>query len=253
MKLSETVAVVTGGASGLGEAVVRHVVGNGGKAAIIDLNEERAAALANEFSGSVIHAGRDVTSAEDVTEAMTKTQDAFGSLNAAVNCAGIAIAEKTLGRDGPHDLARYQRVVDINLSGSFNVARLAAERMAQNDANTNGERGAIVFTASIAAFDGQKGQPAYAASKGGIVGMTLAMARDLSQNGIRVNTIAPGLFLTPMMASLPEPAQEALSQQPLFPKRLGNPAEFGRLAGFMIECPYMNAETVRLDAGVRLP
>lgn len=253
MKLSDTMAIVTGGASGLGEAVVRHIASNGGKAAIIDLNEERAERLVQEHDGAVLHAGRDVTSADDVAAALDKTMAAFGGMNAAVNCAGVAIAEKTLGRDGAHDLERYRKVLDINLTGSFNVARLAAERMAENAADANGERGAIVFTASVAAFEGQKGQPAYAASKGGVVGMTLPMARDLAQNGIRVNTIAPGLFLTPMMAALPDPAREALSQQPLFPKRLGDPAEFGQLAGFLIECPYINGETIRLDAGIRLP
>ncbi|MEO0485310.1 MAG: SDR family NAD(P)-dependent oxidoreductase [Pseudomonadota bacterium] len=251
MELKDSVALITGGASGLGEATLRAITAAGGHVGIVDLNRDRAEGLAAEFPGQVIHAGRDVTDEGDIAAAITATQS-LGPLTAAINCAGIATSEKTLGRDGPHALETYARTLDINLKGSFNVARLAAQAMAENTPNADGERGSIIFTASVAAFDGQKGQPAYAASKGGIVGMVLPMARDLASHGIRVNAIAPGLFTTPMLAGLPEKAQAALADQPLFPKRLGHPQEFGRLATFLITCPYMNAETIRLDAGIRM-
>ncbi len=253
MNLSEISALITGGASGLGESVVRHVVDAGGRAAIIDPNSERASSLVSELGESVIHAGCDVTDENEVKKALENTVKAFGSVNAVVNCAGIAIAEKTLGREAPHSIERYKKVIDVNLTGSFNTSRIAASYMEKNEANEDGEKGIIIFTASVAAFDGQKGQAAYSASKGGIVGMTLPMARDLAQYGIRVNTIAPGLFNTPMVDSLPEAAAQALVKLPLFPKRLGHTSEFAKLAGFLIENPYINAETIRLDAGVRLP
>lgn len=252
MDMTGQVALVTGGASGLGEATARAIVAAGGCAAILDLDDVRAKALAEEFPGAVIHAGRDVTDEDDVRAALSTTQQAFGSVTAAINCAGIAISGRTLGRDGPHAMASFKQTLDINLQGSFNVARLAAQAMADNPPDPHGGRGSIIFTASVAAFDGQKGQPAYAASKGGIVGMVLPMARDLASLGIRVNAIAPGIFMTPMLAGLPEKAQAALANQPLFPKRLGDPAEFGRLVTFLMSCPYMNAEVVRLDAGLRM-
>ena len=253
MQLNETVALVTGGASGLGEAVVRDVVAGGGKALIVDRDVEAGQALAVELGDAVVFAQADVTDEDQVSAALDQAEAAFGRITAAVNCAGIAIAVKTLGRDGPHPKASYDKVLDVNLSGSFNVGRLAAERMQKNEPNADGERGVIVNFTSIAAFDGQKGQVAYAASKGGIVSMALPMARDLASTGIRVNTVAPGLFLTPMMGTLPQEAQDALGRQPLFPQRLGRPSEVAHLVRFMIECPYINAEVVRLDAGVRLP
>ncbi|OED39644.1 3-hydroxy-2-methylbutyryl-CoA dehydrogenase [Chromatiales bacterium (ex Bugula neritina AB1)] len=253
MKLNETVAIVTGGASGLGEATVREIIAAGGKAAIIDLNEEQGNALADELGDHAIFCKADVCNEQQVTDAMDACVASFGRLTAAVNFAGIAIAVKTLGKDGPHPLKLYQKVIDINLIGTFNVSRLASERMQKNTANEDGELGVIVNTASVAAFDGQKGQSAYGASKAGVAGLTLPMARDLASYGVRVNTIAPGLFLTPMLAALPEEAQEALSKQPLFPKRLGKPAEIAKLACFMIECAYLNAEVIRLDGGIRLP
>lgn len=253
MELTQTAAIVTGGASGLGEACVREIVSAGGRAAILDMNEARGTALAAELGEAAVFLPTDVSSPDDVASALDGTIAAFGRISAAVNCAGIAAAAKTLGRDGAHPQALYDRVIAVNLQGTFNVARLAAERMAHNPPNADGETGVIVNFASIAAFDGQKGQAAYAASKGGIVGMTLPMARDLASAGIRVNTVAPGLFLTPMMEGLPDAAREELSRQPLFPKRLGKPSEVARLVRFMIECPYINAETVRLDAGIRLP
>lgn len=253
MKLSDTAAVVTGGASGLGEACVRDIIAGGGRCAIFDLDETKGAALAAELGDAALFCKVDVSDKDSVAAGLDAAETAFGFINAAVNCAGIAIAVKTLGRDGVHPLSSYRKVVDINLVGSFNIARLAAERMQKNAPNADGETGVIVNMASVAAFDGQKGQAAYASSKGGIVAMTLPMSRDLASYGIRVNTVAPGLFLTPMMASLPEAAQEALGQQPLMPKRLGKPAELAHLVRFMIENPYINGEVVRLDGGVRLP
>ena len=253
MKIENTVAVVTGGASGLGEAVVRAVLQGGGKAAILDLNEDKGAALAAELGPAALFRKVDVTDEAALTSALEAASAALGAITLSVSCAGIAIAEKTLGRDGPHRLSSFSKVVDINLIGSFNLARLVAERMQHNAPNEDGERGLIVHTASIAAYEAQKGQPAYGASKGGVVGMVLPMARDLATLGIRVNALAPGLFLTPMLEGLPEEAQEALAKQPLFPKRLGRPSEIGQLVRFMVECPYLNGETIRLDGGIRLP
>ena len=253
MKLSETIAVVTGGASGIGEAAVRQIVGAGGKCAILDMNTERGTALAGELGAAVIHCDCDVTDEDSIVASLDACEAAFGGVTAALNFAGIAVAVKTLGRDGPHSMALYRKVVDINLNGTFNVCSLASERMQKNTANSDGELGVMVNTASVAAFDGQKGQAAYAASKAGVAGLTLPMARDLASYGIRVNAIAPGLILTPMLQGLPQDAQDALAQQPLFPKRLGKPEEVAALACFMIESSYMNGETVRLDAGIRLP
>jgi 3-hydroxyacyl-CoA dehydrogenase/3-hydroxy-2-methylbutyryl-CoA dehydrogenase len=253
MDIKGSVCVVTGGASGLGEATVRILISKGAKVGILDMNVQAGEALAAEFPGNAVFAKTDVTNEQDVSAALDAIERAFGTVSCALNFAGIAVATKTLGRDGPHPLDSYQKVIDINLVGTFNVNRLASERMQKNTPNADGELGVIVNTASIAAYDGQKGQVAYAASKGGVVGMTLPMARDLASYGVRVNTIAPGLIMTPMLAGLPLDAQEALAKQPLFPKRLGRPDEIARLACFMIECPYINAETVRLDAGIRLP
>lgn len=254
MDISQTVAAVTGGASGLGAACVEEIVARGGRAAILDRDEARGRALAERLGPAAVFAPTDVTDEASVAAALDACVSAHGALTAAVNCAGIAVALKTLGRDGPHPLDTFRTVLDVNLTGSFNVARLAAERMATSEPQgEDGERGVIVHTASVAAFEGQKGQPAYAASKGGIVGVTLPMARDLAALGIRVCTIAPGLFLTPMMESLPEEARTALAQQPLFPRRLGRPQEFGRLACFLIESAYMNGSVVRIDGGIRLP
>ncbi len=253
MKIDQTIALVTGGASGLGEATVREIVANGGKVAIADLNEDAGNALSEELGDSALFCKTDVTNEKEVSNILDQGMDAFGAITAAVNFAGIAVAAKTLGKDGPHPLKLYQKVIDINLIGTFNVCRLAAERMQKNSPTEDGELGAIVNTASVAAYDGQKGQPAYAASKAGIAGLTLPMARDLASYGVRVNTIAPGLFLTPLLSALPEEALQSLEKQPLFPQRLGKPQEIAKLACFMIECAYMNAEVVRLDGGIRLP
>ena len=253
MKLGETRALVTGGASGLGEATVRAINAGGGKVAILDMDSIRGNKLAEELGSSTIFCKTDVTNEDSVKSAIEITMDSFGKLNVVLNFAGIAIAVKTLGRDGPHDLNLYKKVVDVNLNGTFNVSRLAAEYISKNTPNESGLTGLIVNTASVAGYDGQKGQAAYAASKAGVIGLTLPMARDLASYGVRVNTIAPGLIITPMLESLPEEAQEALSNQPLLPKRLGKPAEIAHLACFMIENEYLNGEVIRLDAGIRLP
>ena len=253
MKLGETRALVTGGASGLGEATVRAINAGGGKVAILDMDSIRGNKLAEELGSSTIFCKTDVTNEDSVKSAIEKTMDSFGKLNVVLNFAGIAIAVKTLGRDGPHDLNLYKKVVDVNLNGTFNVSRLAAEYISKNTPNESGLTGLIVNTASVAGYDGQKGQAAYAASKAGVIGLTLPMARDLASYGVRVNTIAPGLIITPMLESLPEEAQEALSNQPLLPRRLGKPAEIAHLACFMIENEYLNGEVIRLDAGIRLP
>ena len=193
-----------------------------------------------------------MTDEASVKAAIAFAQEKMGKVTVAVNCAGIALAVKTLGRDGPHPLDTFQRTIDINLMGSFNVARLASVAMAQNEPEPDGARGVIINTASVAAFDGQKGQVAYAASKGGIVGMTLPMARDLAKDGIRVMTIAPGIFKTPMLATLPDEVQAGLAADVPNPARLGDPSEYGRLAGFIVEMGYLNGEVIRLDGALRM-
>ena len=253
MKISDTVAVVTGGASGLGEATVRNFVEGGARVAIFDMNASKGEAIASELGAGVIFQKVDVTSEDAVKAGLDATVNAFGRVDVNVNCAGIGIAMKTMGKEGPHDLATYRKVLEINLMGTFNVLRLASERMARNTPNEDGERGVIINTASVAAFDGQKGQVAYSASKGGIVGMTLPVARDLAFYGIRICTIAPGLFLTPLFEGLGEKVVEQLSAQVTFPKRLGKPSEYGALARNIVESPYLNGETIRLDGAIRLP
>ncbi|AUQ74843.1 SDR family NAD(P)-dependent oxidoreductase [Phaeobacter piscinae] len=250
MKLSQTAAVVTGGASGLGEATARHFAANGAQVTLLDRDAERGAAVAAEIGGHF--AETDVTSEESVAAAMALASEKMGKINACVNCAGIALGIKTVGRDGAHPLDAYQRTIDINLVGTFNVARLAAVEIAKCDAAEDGGRGVIINTASIAAFDGQKGQAAYAASKGGVVGMCLPMARDLASSGVRVMTIAPGIFMTPMLAGLPEEVQQQLAADVPNPARLGDPAEYGRLAGFIVEMGYLNGEVIRLDGALRM-
>ena len=253
MKISDTVAVVTGGASGLGEATVRNFVEGGARVAIFDMNAAKGETVATELGANAIFCKVDVTDEAAVKAGLDATVTAFGRLDANVNCAGIGMAMKTMGKEGPHDLAVYKKVLEINLIGTFNVLRLASERMAENEPNADGERGVIVNTASVAAFDGQKGQVAYSASKGGIVGMTLPIARDLAFYGIRICTIAPGLFLTPLFEGLGEKVVEQLSAQVTFPKRLGKPSEYGALARDIVESPYLNGETIRLDGAIRLP
>lgn len=253
MKLNGSVAVVTGGASGLGEATVETIVENGGYAAIFDLQEDKGAALVEKLgSDRVLFIKTNVTSEEDVVNAINQTIEKFGAIHVLVNCAGIGVAEKTVGKEKPHDLGSFTRVIQINLIGTFNVIRLAAEKMAQNASNEEGERGVIINTASVAAFDGQMGQAAYSASKGGIVGMTLPIARDLSRHGIRVMTIAPGLIDTPLFAGAPEKVRQALGAMVPFPPRLGRPSEYAHLAKSIVENPLLNGETIRLDGAIRM-
>ncbi len=252
MRLSECIAVVTGGASGLGEACVRELTGGGAKVAVFDLDEPRSGKLAAELGGRVLFTKADVTGDESVREAIGKTVAAFGGINTVINCAGIGVACKALTKKGPMPLEEFNRVIQINLVGTFNVIRLALEQMAKNTPNSEGERGVIVNTASAAAFDGQVGQPAYSASKAGVVGMTLPLARECAEYGIRVMTIAPGLFNTPMLALLPEPVREALGKMVPFPQRLGRPAEYAMLARHIIENPMLNGEVIRLDGAIRM-
>jgi len=250
MQIRNSIFLITGGASGLGAASARMVAENGGKVAIADLQAEAGEKLAKELGG--IFVKTDVTSESDGKAAVNAALKAFGGLQVLVNCAGIALAERTLGKEAPHDLARFVKVVTINVVGTFNMIRLAADAMAKASPNAAGERGVVVNTASVAAYDGQIGQAAYSASKGGIVGMTLPIARDLSRNGIRVCSIAPGIFETPMLAGLPKDAQESLGKQVPFPSRLGRPAEFAQLVKAIVEIEMLNAETIRLDGAIRM-
>jgi NAD(P)-dependent dehydrogenase (short-subunit alcohol dehydrogenase family) len=250
MKLAQTCAVITGGASGLGEATARHFAENGAAVTILDRDTERGPKVAAEIGGHFVET--DVTDEASVASAIAFAVEKMGRISACVNCAGIAYGIKTIGRDGAHALDAYQRTIDINLVGTFNVARLAAVEIAKNDPESDGARGVIINTASIAAFDGQKGQAAYAASKGGVVGMCLPMARDLASSGIRVMTIAPGIFMTPMLAGLPEEVQQQLAADVPNPARLGDPAEYGQLAGFITEAGYLNGEVIRIDGALRM-
>ncbi len=251
MDLNNTSAIVTGGASGLGAATVRKLAGAGARVVIADLQDEAGEALASEVGGAFVHV--DVTSGTDMAAAVESAAE-MGPLRALVNCAGVGWAARTLDRDlTPHDLDLFARVIAVNLVGTFNAIRLAASAMAATEpVDDAGTRGAIVNTASVAAFDGQIGQAAYSASKGGVVGMTLPIARDLSAVGVRVNTIAPGIIDTPMLAGLPEPARLSLGQQVLFPKRLGTPDEYAEVALTLLTHDYLNAETVRMDGGIRM-
>ncbi|HEX9185131.1 MAG TPA: 3-hydroxyacyl-CoA dehydrogenase [Burkholderiales bacterium] len=250
MLIKNSVFLVTGGASGLGEATARMAAENGGKVVIADLQTERGEKLARELGGRFVKC--DVSAEADGKAAVATALKEFGGLHVLVNCAGIAIAERTIGKEAPHDLGRFSKVIGVNLIGTFNMIRLAAEAMAKAGPNAAGERGVIINTASVAAYDGQIGQAAYSASKGGVVGMTLPIARDLSRNGIRVCTIAPGLFETPMMQGLPKEAQESLGKQVPFPSRLGRPAEYAQLARAIVENEMLNGETIRLDGAIRM-
>ena len=250
MQIKNSVFLVTGGASGLGAATARMAAENGGKVVIADLQPETGEKLARELNGRFIKC--DVTSEADASAAVALALKEFGGLHVLVNCAGIAHAERTLGKEAPHDLGRFQKVVNVNVIGTFNMTRLAADAMAKASPNAAGERGVIVNTASVAAFDGQIGQAAYSASKGAIVGMTLPIARDLSRNGIRVCSIAPGIFETPMLAGLPKDAQDSLGKQVPFPPRLGKPEEYAALARHIVENEMLNGETIRLDGAIRM-
>jgi NAD(P)-dependent dehydrogenase (short-subunit alcohol dehydrogenase family) len=249
MQLENKGVLVTGGASGLGEACVRLLHREGAKAVIADLNQEAGTALAQELGKSAVFVNTNVVEEEAVQAAV----ETFGGLHVLINCAGIGVAERVLGRNGPMNLASFTRVFQINLIGTFNTIRLAAAAMANNAPTTeDGERGVIINTASVAAFDGQIGQAAYSASKGGIVAMTLSIARELARFGIRVMTIAPGTFETPMMGNLSEEARRSLGQQVPFPPRLGRPSEYAALAKHIIENEMLNGETIRLDGAIRM-
>lgn len=251
MKLSGSVALVTGGASGLGSATTRKLASGGAKLVIVDRDEGKGQALAAELGVTYVKA--DVTDGSQVEAAIAEAAK-LGPLRVAVSCAGVGWAARTLDKTGkPHDLALFQTVIGINLIGTFNVLRLAASAIAKSDPLDNGERGVIVNTASVAAFDGQIGQIAYAASKAGVVGMTLPAARDLAPVGIRVVTIAPGIFDTPMLGALPEDKRAALAADVVFPKRLGDPAEYGALVLAIVENGYLNGEVIRLDGSLRMP
>ncbi|KLU62886.1 3-oxoacyl-[acyl-carrier-protein] reductase FabG [Peptococcaceae bacterium CEB3] len=252
MDMKKVVALVTGGASGLGEATVRRVVNDGGRAVILDLAVERGEKLAAEVGERALFQPTDVTDAESVQRALARATEIFGRVTVLVNCAGIAIAEKVLGKQGPHSLESFTRVLQVNLIGTFNVIRLTVEKMSDNEPGAGGERGVIISTASVAAFEGQIGQAAYSASKGGIVGMTLPLAREFARQGIRVMTIAPGLFETPMFETLPEAARKALGAMVPFPSRLGYPEEYALLVKSIIENPMLNGSTIRLDGAIRM-
>jgi NAD(P)-dependent dehydrogenase (short-subunit alcohol dehydrogenase family) len=252
MQLENKGILVTGGASGLGAACVRLLTQAGAKATIVDLNPETGAALAEELGPAAQFVNTDVTSEAAVQAALEAALDKFGPLHILINCAGIGIAERVLGKSGPSSLASFSKVIQINLIGTFNVIRLAAAVMAKNEPDAEGERGVIINTASVAAYDGQIGQAAYSASKGGIVGMTLPISRELARFGIRVMTIAPGIFDTPLMGNLPEAARISLGQQVPFPPRLGRPAEYAALAKHIVENTMLNGEVIRLDGGIRM-
>jgi 3-hydroxyacyl-CoA dehydrogenase/3-hydroxy-2-methylbutyryl-CoA dehydrogenase len=253
MKISEKVAVVTGGASGIGLAVTRAFLEKGGRVAIFDLNDDAGQRSAKEFGASVIFAHVNVAEESSVAAGIAKAMAAFGAIHACVNCAGVGSAHKTFGKDGPFPLAAWNRTIAVNLTGTFNAARLCAEQIARNEPlDANGGRGVIINIASAAAFDGQIGQVAYSASKGGIVALTLPMARDLSGIGIRVNTIAPGLIDTPLLGALPAEVLDALGKSVLYPKRLGRPEEIAQMAISLIENDYMNGECIRVDGGIRM-
>lgn len=253
MQLSDTRAVVTGGVSGLGLAVARHLVAHGGKVALFDVNDDKGAAAVVELGdGKARYFKTDVTDEDGVVANIAAAKDFLGGLNAAINCAGILGAGRVLGREAPMPLENFSTTVMVNLVGSFNVAKAAAALMQHNDAGEDGERGAIVNTASVAAYEGQIGQAAYSASKGGVVAMTLPMARELARFGIRVNTIAPGIFWTPMVDGMPEDVQKSLSASIPFPSRLGRPEEFADLVAYLLANRYLNGETIRLDGAVRL-
>lgn len=250
MDINGSVAVVTGGASGLGLATTERLVENGAKVVIIDLPSSQGEAVADKLGDAVRFVAADVTNEEQVSAALDAAEE-LGTVRVAVNCAGIGNAAKTYGKKGAFPLDGFTKVINVNLIGTFNVLRLAAERIAKSEP-VDGERGVMINTASVAAFEGQVGQAAYSASKGGIVGMTLPIARDLADLGIRVVTIAPGLFETPLLGSLPDDVKASLGQQVPHPSRLGQPSEYGQLAAHIVANPMLNGETIRLDGAIRM-
>jgi len=252
MELINKVALITGGASGLGLATAEVLIESGAKVMLLDLNEENAKVASEALGENASYVIANVTEEESVTNAIQETVSKFGSLHITVNCAGIGSASKTVGKNGPHPLDYFKTVVDINLNGTFNVLRLAAVEMGNNEPTSDGECGVIINTASVAAFDGQVGQAAYSASKGGVVGMTLPIARDLARMGIRINTIAPGIFDTPLMAMAPDAIRNPLIEMTQFPKRLGIPSEYASLVKHIVENAFLNGETIRLDGAIRM-
>jgi NAD(P)-dependent dehydrogenase (short-subunit alcohol dehydrogenase family) len=252
MQLDQVKAIITGGASGLGNAVARHVVGAGGKVALFDVDEDKGNQAANELGEAARFMRTDVTNEDQVIANARAASEAMGGLNVVVNCAGILGAGRVLGRKGPMPLDKFKAAVMVNLVGTFNVAKAGADVMQDNEPGEDGERGAIVMTASVAAWEGQIGQAAYSASKGGVVGMTLPMARELSRFGVRVATIAPGVFWTPMVDGMPPDVQESLSASIPFPSRLGQPDEYADTVAFILGNRYINGSTIRLDGAVRL-
>ena len=252
MEISNKVALITGGASGLGLATAETLLDAGAKIMLLDLNEDNAKSAVEKLGSNASYVIANVTDESSVQSAVDKTVEVFGGLHVVVNCAGIGSASKTVGKNGAHPLDYFKTVVDINLNGTFNVLRLAAVAMADNETNEDGECGVIINTASVAAFDGQIGQAAYSASKGGVVGMTLPIARDLARMGIRINTIAPGIFDTPLMGMAPDAVRNPLIEMTQFPKRLGIPSEYAALAKHMVENPFLNGETIRLDGAIRM-
>ena len=252
MKLNEVCAVITGGASGLGNAVATRLVAAGAKVTLLDVNQEAGQAAAKTLGSAATFATVDVTNESAVNEAMEAARGSMGSINLAVNCAGVAWARRLVNKEGPMPGDFFRKVVEINLVGTLHVAKAAAAAMGANAPNEEGERGVIVMTASVAAFDGQIGQVAYSASKGGVVGMTLPMARDLASTGVRVMTIAPGIFRTPMMAAMPQELQDSLGRQVPFPPRLGRPEEYAALVAHICENSMLNGECIRLDGAIRM-
>ena len=244
------IAAVTGAGSGLGEATARALAAKGAKVAILDLSLERAEKVANEIGGIAVRC--DVSNEESAVAAFADIEARLGTPRMLVNCAGIAVGVKTIGKDGPHSLSVFRQVIEVNLIGSFNMIRLFADAAAKLEPLAGGERGVIINTASVAAYDGQIGQAAYSASKGGVVGMTLPIARDLARSGIRVCTIAPGIFKTPMMAAMPQDVQDSLGAAVPFPPRLGEPSEYAALATHIVENQMLNGETIRLDGAIRM-
>ena len=252
MDLSKAKAVVTGGASGLGLASAQRIIDAGGQVVLLDINDDQGEAMAAELGDRAAYVNTDVSDEASVKASIAKANEIMGGITLAINCAGIATAGRALGREGPWPTEMFNKVIQVNLVGTFNVTKEAAAFMNQNDPNEEGERGVIISTASIAAFEGQIGQAAYSASKGGVVGMMLPLAREFAQFGIRVNTIAPGVFLTPMVAGMPEEVQDSLGKQVPFPPRLGRPEEYANAVQFIYETAMVNGETIRVDGAIRM-
>ena len=252
MEISNKVALITGGASGLGMATAETLIESGANVMLLDLNEDNAKKAAESLGDKCSYVVANVTEEDSVQNAVNETVKKFGGIHIVVNCAGIGSASKTVGRDGAHPLDYFKTVVDINFNGTFNVLRLAAVEMGNNEPNADGECGVIINTASVAAYDGQIGQAAYSASKGGVVGMTLPIARDLARMGIRINTIAPGIFDTPLLGMAPDTVRNPLIEMTQFPKRLGIPSEYAALSKHIIENAFLNGETIRLDGAIRM-